>query len=265
MIDLHCHILPGVDDGAVDLPESFAMARAALADGSTAVVASSHLGESLFDTSAELIRTAHAEVIAALAREGIPLTVHPGAENYLGEIDAAAFARDAVGLGEANVAVLFDFSMRHPPEHVGEAIEALLAGGRTPLLAHPERNLRLQSDPSLIAEWIERGALIQVNAPSLLGTLGAESKILGLRLLEAGAVHLLASDAHNLKTRPFCLGPAKRIAAEIVGEEEAHQMTEGRQAAILRGESVTSPKRPTGELAGSRKGFFSKLWSRGSR
>lgn len=265
MTDLHCHILPGIDDGAVDLPESFAMARAALADGSSAVVATSHLGESLFDTTAELLRSTHEELTAALVREGIPLTVYRGAENFLGETDADAFARDAVGLGEANAAVLFDFSMRRPPPHVGEAIEAIVRGGRTPIVAHPERNLALQEDPGPIAEWIERGAWIQVNAPSLVGTLGEDARVCARRLLEAGAAHLIASDAHNLRTRPFCLGAARRIAAEIVGEEEADRMTRERPGRLVRGEGVGPAPRPPAGLAREKKGLFSKIWSRGSR
>ena len=118
MLDLHCHILPGVDDGAVDLPEAFAMARAALANGTLGVAATSHLGESLFDTTAELLRSEHAALVAALEREGIDLEVHPGAENFLGDGPAEEFAVNAVGLGVANRYVLFDFSMRKPPDSI---------------------------------------------------------------------------------------------------------------------------------------------------
>ncbi|HET9886560.1 MAG TPA: CpsB/CapC family capsule biosynthesis tyrosine phosphatase, partial [bacterium] len=137
MLDLHCHILPGIDDGAVDLPEALAMARAAIANGSTGVAATSHLGESLFDTTAEILRNGHAALVAALEREGIPLEVHPGAENFLGDAASAEeFAVNAVGLGVANKYVLFDFSMRKPPDSITLAIDAIVRGGRTPILAH---------------------------------------------------------------------------------------------------------------------------------
>ncbi len=261
MLDLHCHILPGVDDGAVDLAEALAMARAALADGSRAVVATSHLGETLFDTSPELLRRAFLELSAAIAREGLPLELYPGAENFFAGGDPAGFAASAVGIGAANKYVLFDFSLRIPPPSVADAIVELTKGGRTPILAHPERNLALQEDPSPIASWIERGALIQVNAPSLVGSLGSEARRLGLRLLESGAVHILASDAHNLKTRPFCLGEGRRIAAGVVGEEEASRMTSERPWKIARGEPISGIGGPSG-LARPRRGLFAKLWSR---
>lgn len=263
MLDLHCHILPDVDDGALDMPEAFAMARAAIANGSTGVAATSHLGESLFDTTAELLRSTHAELVAALAREGIPLEVHPGAENFLGDGSAEEFATNAVGLGAANRYVLFDFSMRKPPDTVTLAIDAILRGGRTPIIAHPERNLELQRDPSPIALWIERGALMQVNAPSLLGTLGEDARATGMMLLAAGAVHLLASDAHNLRTRPFCLHEGKEAAAEIVGAEEAERMADERPWRVIRGEPIEDVRPPT-NLGSAKRGFFSKLWSRGS-
>jgi protein-tyrosine phosphatase len=263
MLDLHCHILPGIDDGALDLPEAFAMARAAIANGSTGVAATSHLGESLFDTTAELLRSEHAALVAALEREGIPLEVHPGAENFLGEGSAEEFAANAVGLGVANRYVLFDFSMRKPPDSITLAIDAIVRGGRTPILAHPERNLELQRDPSPIAFWIERGALIQVNAPSLLGQLGEDARATGLMLLAAGAVHLLASDAHNLRMRPFCLAEGRDAAAELVGEEEAMRMASERPWKVVRGEPIEDVKTPAA-LVSAKRGFFSKLWSRGS-
>jgi protein-tyrosine phosphatase len=264
MLDLHCHILPGVDDGAVDLPEALAMARAAVANGCTGVAATSHLGESLFDTTEELLRTGHIALVAALEREGVALEVHPGAENFLGDESAAEeFAANAVGLGVANRYVLFDFSLRKPPDSITLAIDAILRGGRTPILAHPERNLELQKDPSPIAFWIERGALMQVNAPSLLGTLGEDARATGFMLLAAGAVHLLASDAHNLRTRPFCLAEGRDAAAEIVGEEEAMRMVNERPWKVVRGEPIQDVK-PPAALTPAKRGFFSKLWSRGS-
>jgi protein-tyrosine phosphatase len=261
MLDLHCHILPGVDDGAVDLTDSLAMARAAIADGSRAVVATSHLGETLFDTSPELLRRAHAEVVAAFTREGVPLEVHPGAENFFNGGDPEAFAESAVGIGAANRYVLFDFSLRTPPPNVTAAVAAIRKGGRTPIIAHPERNLALQDDPTPIAGWIDAGALIQVNAPSLIGALGTDSRRLAARLLASGAAHLLASDAHNLTTRVFSLKKARGAAVEIVGEDEAERMTRERPWKIVRGEPVEV--RAPRDFPQAKRGLFTKIWSRG--
>jgi protein-tyrosine phosphatase len=240
MLDLHCHILPGVDDGAVDLADALGMAQAAVATGCRAVCATSHLGEGLFDTSAELLAEEHPKLVAALRRARIPLEVYPGAENFLGEeVSAEEFAENAVPLGSPGRYVLFDFSMREVPGHVMEAVEALSRRGRVALIAHPERNRDVQMDPAPLTDWIAAGALLQVNAGSVLGTLGDAAQSCALELLEAGAAHVLASDAHGVeRRRPFCLDRGRRAAAEIVGEEEAERLTSARPWAIARGEDV---------------------------
>ncbi|MGQ0720857.1 MAG: tyrosine-protein phosphatase [Candidatus Eiseniibacteriota bacterium] len=250
MLDLHCHILPGVDDGAVDLADAFAMARAALATGCRAVCATSHLGEGLFDTSTALLATEHPKLVAALRQEKIGLEVFPGAENFLAEeMGAERFAENAVPLGSPGRYVLFDFSMREAPGNVLEAVEALSRRGRVAVIAHPERNRDVQVDPAPLADWIAAGALLQVNAGSVLGTLGDAAQSCAVELLEAGAAHVLASDAHGVeRRRPFCLDRGRRAAAEIVGEEEAERLTSGRPWSIARGEDirvepVTLPRR----------------------
>ena len=237
MVDLHCHILPGVDDGAVDLPDACERARAAIAQGCRQVFATSHLWEGLFDTSPELLRSEYERLVRGLEKEGIPLEVLPGAENSLSpRMSPAEFAEKAVPLGDGPW-VLFDFSLRVCPPHVGEAIDALRAAGRVPLLAHPERNLQLQRDPTPLVDWIRRGARIQSNAASLLGLLGEDARVIGEHLLENGAVHVLASDAHSLRKRPFCLLDGRHAAARLVGDEVAERLAVERPWMIARGET----------------------------
>jgi protein-tyrosine phosphatase len=240
MLDLHCHILPGVDDGAVDLADAFAMARAALATGCRAVCATSHLGEGLFNTSVEMLATEHAKLVTALRRADIGLEVFPGAENFLpDEISGAEFAEIAIPLGSAGRYVLFDFSMREAPRNVLDAVEALSRQGRVAVIAHPERNRDVQADPAPLVDWVAAGALLQVNAGSVLGMLGDAAQSCAVELLEAGAAHVLASDAHGVeRRRPFCLDAGRRAAAEIVGEEEADRLTRERPWSIVRGEDI---------------------------
>ncbi len=256
MLDLHCHILPGVDDGAVDLVDSLEMARSAVAQGCRAVVATSHLGEALFDTSPELLRTEHAHLVKAIAAERIPLQVLPGAENFLGWDDAPPhFADHAVPLGEIGRYVLFDFSMRERPDGVGAAIAALRAKGRRAVIAHPERNLALMDDPTPIVEWLAAGALLQVNAASLLGLLGRDAQWMSTYLLSSGACHVLASDAHDLRRRPFCLGAGRKALTGLVGDALATRLCEETPWMIARGEDVTTTP---AELAPLSKG--ARLW-----
>ena len=238
MLDLHCHILPGLDDGAIDLPDALGMARDAVDQGIRAVIATSHLGVGLFGTTSELLRDEHAVLVAALAREGIPLEVFPGAENFFEGTDPEAFAENAVPLGEPGRYVLLDFSLRTVPEGVPAMLAAFARSGRVPVIAHPERNRELQADPSPVADWIEAGALIQVNASSLLGASGEEAQDAAQLLLGARAAHVLASDAHSRARRPFCLGEGRVAAAGIVGDDEAWRLVRERPWRIVRGEDI---------------------------
>jgi protein-tyrosine phosphatase len=237
VLDLHCHILPGVDDGAVDLEDAFDMAKAAQLQECSAVCATSHLWEGLFGTSPETNAAEYRALVAEFRRAGVALEVFPGAENYLDRSDPAEFAERAVPLGEAGRYVLLDFAMNEPPPDVPGVIRALKQRDRIALIAHPERNADLQADPAPVAEWIGLGALIQVNAPSLLGRLGREPKEAGERLLLAGAVHVLASDAHS-RRRPFCLREARDHAAGLVGREIAERICRENPWRILRGQAV---------------------------
>jgi protein-tyrosine phosphatase len=255
MLDLHCHILPGVDDGAHDLRDSLAMARAAVGEGCRAVFATSHLWEGLFATSPELLREEFPGVVEAIAREEIPLQVFPGAENYYAGGDPERFAERAVPLGEVARYVLVDFSLGDPPGDIPEMIEAFTRSGRVPVIAHPERNRRLQADPTPIARWIEAGAVIQVNASSLVGLLGDSAKTCAEYLLGTGAAHLLGSDAHDLNRRPFCLGRARERAAELVGEEESWRMTREKPWKIARGETIETTAPSLEPRSGARRLF----------
>lgn len=251
MVDLHCHILPGVDDGAIDLHDSMHMARAAVGQGCKAVVASSHFGEALFDTTPELLRQEHERLVKALAREQIPLQVFPGAENFLPDGDVAEFVRNAIPVGANGRWVLFDFSMRRPPPGVTAAIDGLKRRGLGAIIAHPERNVALMDDPTPLVEWVAHGALLQVNAASLVGLLGKDPQEMAIWLLQNGAAHLMASDAHDLQRRPFCLDDGRHAAAEIVGEDAAELMCRTRPWEIVAGKPVSVaplelPSRSTG-------------------
>ncbi|MBZ0270357.1 hypothetical protein K8I85_19565 [bacterium] len=237
MLDLHCHILPGVDDGAVDLEDALEMAQLAVRQGCSAVCATSHLWEGLFGTTVETNAAEHAHLVRAVREAGIELEIHPGAENYLGYGGAGEFAERAVPLGETGRYVLFDFAMHDSLPDVGAVITALKARGRIAVIAHPERNEDLQSDPRPVSDWIAQGALIQVNAPSLLGRMGREAKETGDMLLAAGAVHVLASDAHS-RRRPFCLGETHEHVAHSFGRELADRLCRDNPWKIIRGEDV---------------------------
>lgn len=196
MIDLHAHILPGLDDGPEDLDGSVAMARAAVAAGTTTIAATPHIdlhfGLHAADRDAPL-----ATLRAALAREEIPLTVEPGAEIAIGrylDLDETELATLTMGAGP--------YLMLEPPLSVaGGTFDTFLAGllerGVRVLIAHPERCPAFQSNPERLADLINAGALGQVTAASLAGRFGRRVRDVALRMLEDELVHVLASDAHD--------------------------------------------------------------------
>ncbi|MDP6529411.1 MAG: tyrosine protein phosphatase [Gemmatimonadota bacterium] len=262
MIDLHCHILPGLDDGAADDHQALAMARAAVDMGIQEVAATSHFGFfSLFSADSGSIRAERDRLVELVAAEGIPLEIHPGAENYYGEMEPAEFASRAIPLAEGPY-VLMDFSFRRVPETLAEGLARLRQGGRIPVIAHPERNREVQLLPKIVVDWLDAGAMLQVNASSLTGLLGEDAQLAAETLLAAGAVQILGSDAHDLSRRPFCLSAGEAAAADIVGADAAARMVRDTPRAVLRGEKIEVRSPDSDRLSGGAS-LFDRMFGRG--
>lgn len=207
MIDLHCHILPGVDDGSESLEESVEMARMAAVSGVTALAATPHFE----GTEASLPRLAVFRrrldtLRAALAEAGIPLTLHGGAEILcLPETaDLAAMHRLPTYQGTGYILTEFFFDERF--SYMDTMLTRLAAHGYRPVVAHPERYMAVQREPERLARWVERGWLLQVNKGSILGAFGGKAEDTAHALLALGFVHALASDAHSCTARTPHMG-----------------------------------------------------------
>jgi len=213
MIDLHSHILHGVDDGAASLEDSVDIARAAVADGITAIAGTPHVRDD-WPTEASVIEERVAELRAELAQRRIPLEVLPGAEialdwlPRLAEDDLRSF-----GLGGNPRYVLVETPYYGWPVALPDRLASLRAAGFTPVLAHPERNLEVQVRPERLLDLVDGGVLIQVTAASVDGRIGKRARECARRLLEAGLVHMIASDAHHAAVREAGM----RAAAQAVG------------------------------------------------
>jgi protein-tyrosine phosphatase len=201
VIDLHTHILPGIDDGARTLEDALDMARAFVGEGVTAVAATPHVRDD-FPTSAEVMLQAVPSLQRVLDQEGIPLIVLPGAEvavEWIARLDDTELRR--LTLAESGRYLLVETPYHGWPAAVVEQLLRLRTAGFTPVLAHPERNPVIQATPSLLAPLVDGGTLVQVTAASLDGRLGRASHVTGHRLVAAGLAHLLASDAHAAHVR----------------------------------------------------------------
>jgi len=201
VIDLHTHILPGIDDGAQTLEDAVAMARVFVAEGVTVVAATPHVRDD-FPTSASVMLHSVAALRRVLDEEEIPLTLLPGAEvavDWLVRLDDDELRR--LSLAGSGRYVLVETPYRGWPVELLERLLRLRAAGFTPVLAHPERNPVVQATLSLLAPLVAGGTLVQVTAASLDGRLGTASYNAGHRLIAAGLAHMVASDAHGSGVR----------------------------------------------------------------
>jgi len=233
MIDLHCHLLPGVDDGAVDLPASLAMARIAVADGIKVVACTPHIYPGMYENTGPAIRRAVAELQSRLDEAAIPLRLTYGADTHITP-DLVA------GLRAGRVPTLHDsrYFLLEPPHHVAppllaETVFDLLAAGYVPVITHPERLNWIEDRYEILVELARQGAWLQVTAGSLTGRFGPAACYWAERLLDEGWVHILATDAHGVNRRPPLLAEGQRAAERWLGVEEAVCLVEKRPKGIL--------------------------------
>jgi protein-tyrosine phosphatase len=210
VIDLHSHVLPGIDDGAETLTEAIAICQAAAADGITVLAATPHVRND-FPTTAEMIERALAEL--QTATEGI-LRVVPGAEFDLQELDRPREELARFGLAGNPAYLLVEVPYVGWPLDLAERLFRLQIFGITPVLAHPERNPEVQSRPALLDDLVRGGALVQLTAAAVDGRLGSRAQRCTRALIDQGLAHLIASDAHSSRVRAIGMADAAKSVAD---------------------------------------------------
>ena len=235
MIDLHSHVLPGLDDGAADLDEAVAICRGAAADGITVLAATPHVRHDYPTTPAQMA----AGLAAVRAAAGDLVRLVPGGEIDLGELARPdeELRRFALGGNPAYLLVetpYVGWSLQLP-----EQLFRLRLAGITPVLAHPERNAAVQAKPDLLEPIVAGGTLVQLTAASVDGRLGRRASACAEELLERRLAHLIASDAHTPDVRAIGMAAA---AASLGDDELARWLTFDVPNAIVEGERV--PPRP---------------------
>jgi protein-tyrosine phosphatase len=248
VIDIHCHILPGLDDGPVNIDFSIAMARAAVADGTQIIVATPHVRAD-FDVEPAAIGPAVEELNRRLQTEDVPLRVMPGAEVGWREVrglDRPTLASLCLGTSDY---LLVECPYGKSPADLEAVLDHVRDSGLKTVLAHPERCPLFQRDPDRLARLVENGALVSVTAGSLAGAFGERVQGFGFDLLERGLVHDVASDAHDHLHRPPRIAAALHSAEAVVPglADHAPWFTIAAPVAILRGQdpgSVPHVSRP---------------------
>ena len=244
MIDLHCHLLPGIDDGPETLAEALAMARLAVAAGIKRSVVTPHLHVGRWDNDLARIEAAAVAYRAALAEAGIALEIGFAAEVRSDYAILPLIEEGRVpflGATGAHKVMLLEFPHGHVPVGSDKLVDWLLAHGVRPMIAHPERNKDLMRDPARLAPFIGAGCLVQITADALAGGFGEVSRTRAIEFLERGWVSVIASDAHDCEARPPRIAPGLAVASEVVGKAAARDMVEGRPGRIVGGGSAAGP------------------------
>lgn len=249
MVDIHHHLLPGLDDGPNTMEASIAMARLAVAEGITHVICSPHAnGHYEFDPAVNAAKTE--ELRTRLAEQNIPLKLGSGCDFHLSfdnvkraQVAPARFSIN--GLGYLLVEVP-DYGL---PPGLTETFYELQLAGLTPILTHPERNPTLQNEPNRLIDWLRGGVLIQVTADSLTGHKGRYAERMAHDLLEKRWVHFLATDAHNATSRPPRLRDAHDLVATKYGVSYAHALCVTNPLAVFLGKQFEVEEEPRGLFA----------------
>ncbi|MFB3915667.1 MAG: tyrosine-protein phosphatase [Terriglobales bacterium] len=240
MVDIHCHILPQVDDGPKSWEAAAEMCRIAAGDGITHIVATPHANDSfVYDRQAHV---AALERLRELSWGVVGLSLGCDFHFSYDNVQDLLSHRQRYTIDDTGYLLveLSDFSI---PAGLGATFQQLIGMGIRPVITHPERNPILQQHPEQLLDWVVGGTLVQVTASAVTGLWGRLPRRAALWLLEHEAVHVLASDAHDPKYRPPMLSAGRDEIARLRGSEVAESLVRHNPQAIVRGEEL--PYRPT--------------------
>ncbi|MFD1064415.1 tyrosine-protein phosphatase [Oceanobacillus locisalsi] len=232
MIDIHTHILPGIDDGAKNEEDSIAMAKQAVEQGIHTVIATPHhYNGAYFNDKSSILR--NVSILNELFQnEGIPLEVLPGQETRIyGELLDGLDNDDMLPLNETKF-LFIEFPSSSVPQYAKQMLFDIQMKEITPIIVHPERNLELLENPQLLYDFVKNGALTQVTAASLIGKFGKDIKKYAEQLIECNQTHFIASDAHNIKSRRFVMDEAFEAVKKKYGTDFVYLFQENSQLLV---------------------------------
>jgi len=210
LTDLHCHLLPGIDDGSKSMDQSLAMARIAVADGITTTVVTPHHLNGVYSNPARRVREGIERLNAAMQAAGIGLNLLPGSELHLTpELPGELAAGTALTIANQGRAVLVELPVHTVPVGAEQLLDDILAQRLTPVIAHPERNSELRRTPERLSEWVQMGCLAQVTVQSCTGQFGEAVQQAARTMIRQGSIQVAASDAHRDRRRVPQMTPAR--------------------------------------------------------
>jgi len=237
MIDMHCHILPGLDDGPGTLDEAVEMCRIAADDGITTIVATPHFKPGVYEHPAHVVDSKIGELSAALRQQGISIRILPGADVFVTPELSSHFAMyEYLTINKHQTHFLAEFPADFVPPRWDSYLLSFLTKKRiTPILTHPERNPWFLNHRAALYPFVQSGGMLQITAMSLTGHRGIEIRDFAVYLLRHDLVHLIASDAHAREGRVPVLSRALAVARDIIGTDKADALVNGIPGAIVEG------------------------------
>lgn len=254
MIDLHVHILPGLDDGAQNIEEAIEMAALALESGVKRLVATPHSNQKgrFENYDSPKLRQSYARLQQVLLEEGLPLRLDLGMEIFASQDMREKLAqKKLIGLHRFGV-YLVEFPLDAEPVWIDHRLEEMMDLGNRPLIAHPERYFCVQDYPGLVFDWIQQGCLTQMNRGSVFGRFGKRAQTAGEQLLANDLVTCIASDAHSPYMRTTYMEDVWHYIEEQQGEEAAYRLLQDNPHRILDGGRIS----PHGRRPKPQRGFF---------
>jgi protein-tyrosine phosphatase len=219
MIDIHTHILPGLDDGAENWSDTLKMARAAVAEGITTIIATPHHANGNYTNKAVEVTEHTLRINEQLIAAGVPVAIMPGQEIRVHDDLLEAWYREELLTLAGSNYVLIELPSSHIPREMKELIHELHILKLKPIIAHPERNAEIVKHPERLAELVEDGAFAQITTHSLLGGFGRQIELSAWSLCRSGLIHVVSSDAHHVERRGFRMREAYAVIRNRMGEQ----------------------------------------------
>jgi len=242
MIDMHSHILPGVDDGAESYQDSIRMLAIAAEDGITDIIATPHYIHHEINNTYSLIKNKCDQLFQAVKENSINIRIYPGSEIFICMEMVRLIKEGQVATLNHSEYVLLELPMKYIPAYAYDVIYRLKLEGYTPIIAHPERYDYIIHDASILYNMIKRGALAQMNAGSLTGMYGKNIKQTAWRLLRHGLIHFISTDAHSCHGRIPRLNHCRRIVEEEMGSHWAYVLFQSNAKAVINNEGIFIPE-----------------------
>ena len=253
MVDLHCHILPGIDDGPATMEESEAMAESAIADEITHVVATPH-SNSTHSFHFARVRQLRDELQAKIGKR---LKIATGCDFHLNPENLESLRKDArqYCINQLHF-LLVEVNEISIPASMDQTLHQIQLAGVQPVITHPERNAILRSRPERLKKWVRQGCFAQVTGGALSGGFGTGAQQDALRWIGQGLIHFVASDAHNTRARPLRLQAAHKVVHDQFGEEKARALFQDNPLAAFEGRELPHVPEVEDELPPRRRKRF---------